>query len=179
MSYKVLASETTYEGKIVKVTVDKLAMPDGRTAYRETVIRGKNAAAVLPITAQGHIIFVRQYRHAFGEMLLEIPAGVMEDGEDGTVAACRELEEETGWRAGELEFLCEMYPTVGFCSERIFLFFATNLSQGTQKLDADEFVEVEVYTLAQALEMIEKGEIKDGKTIAALFAYQSKYSRID
>lgn len=174
MSYEVLESKLTYEGKIVKVTVDKLQMPDGREAYRETVIRGKNAAAVLPVDLDGRIIFVRQYRHAFGEMLLEIPAGVLEEGEDAAAGAGRELEEETGKKAGRLEYLCEMYPTVGYCTEKIFLYIATDLSEGQQKLDADEFVEIERYLPEEAVEMIYQGKIKDGKTIAAVFAWMSR-----
>lgn len=174
MSYEVLESKVTHEGKIVTITVDKLRMPDGSEAYRETVVRKKNAAGVLAVDADGSIIFVRQYRHPFREMLLEIPAGVLEEGEDGETAVLRELEEETGKKAGRLEFLCEMYPSVGFCTEKIQLFFATDLTEGTQKLDADEFVELEKYTLDEAIEMIHSGEIKDGKTIAALFAWQAR-----
>lgn len=175
MSYKVLESNETYRGKIVRATIDKIEMPDGRPAYRETVLRDKNAAAVLPILEDGKILFVRQYRHAFGEMLLEIPAGVLDDCEVPELCVKRELEEETGKKAGRLEFLCEMYPTVGFCNEVISLFFAFELTDGQQKLDEDEFIELESYTLEQALEMIANGEIKDGKTIAALFAYKSKH----
>ena len=118
--------------------------------------------------------YIRQYRHPFREMLLEIPAGVIEEGESGEAAVLRELEEETGKRAGRAEFLCELYPSVGFCTEKIQLFFATELTAGTQKLDADEFVEIEKYTLEEAIAMIHKGEIKDGKTIAALFAWQAR-----
>ena len=157
MSYEVLESRKTYEGKIVTITVDKLRMPDGSEAYRETVIRKKNAAGVLAVDTDGRLLFVRQYRHPFREMLLEIPAGVIEEGE-----------------SGEAEFLCELYPSVGFCTEKIQLFFATELTAGTQKLDADEFVEIEKYTLEEAIAMIHKGEIKDGKTIAALFAWQAR-----
>lgn len=87
MSYEVLESKLTYEGKIVKVTVDKLQMPDGKAAYRETVIRGKNAAAALAVDAEGKIIFVRQYRHAFKEMLLEIPAGCWKKGRNPAKAS--------------------------------------------------------------------------------------------
>lgn len=171
MSYEVLESRVTYEGKIVKVTIDKLAAPDGSEMYRETVIRGKNAAAVLTVDNDGSLIFVRQYRHAFGELLLEIPAGVLEEGEGAEAGVLRELEEETGKKAGKLEFLCEIYPTVGFCTERISLFIATELTEGVQKLDADEFLEIERYSLDEALDMIRRGEIKDGKTVAALFAW--------
>lgn len=174
MSYEVLESKVTHEGKIVKITVDKLRMPDGSEAYRETVIRGKNAAAVLAVDNDGSLIFVRQYRHAFGEMLLEIPAGVLEDGEEPEEGVLRELEEETGKKAETLEFLCEMYPTVGYCTEKIQLFIATDMIEGQQKLDADEFLEIEKYTPEEAVEMIYKGEIKDGKTIAAIFAWMAR-----
>lgn len=174
MSYEVLESKTTHEGLLVKVTVDKIAMPDGTSALRESVIRGKNAAAVLPVDNDGTIIFVRQYRHAFGEMMLEIPAGIMNDEEAPEVGIARELEEETGKKPGKLEFLCEMYPTVGYCSERIQMYIATELTEGVQKLDADEFIEIERYTLEEALEMISKGKIKDGKTIAALYAWAAR-----
>lgn len=174
MSYEVLESKLTHEGLLVKVTVDRLRMPDGGEALRETVIRGKNAAAVLAVDDDGTLIFVRQYRHAFGEMLLEIPAGVLEDGEEPAEGVARELEEETGKKAGKLEFLCEMYPTVGFVSEKIQLFIATELTEGQQKLDADEFVEIERYTLEEALELIAKGEIKDGKTLTALYAWAAR-----
>ncbi|WMI81720.1 NUDIX hydrolase [Anaerotignum sp. MB30-C6] len=175
MSYRVLESNETYIGRILRVTIDKIEMPDKKPAFRETVLRDKDAAAVLPILDDGRILFVRQYRHAFGELLLEIPAGVFDCDECAEVCVKRELEEETGKIAGRLEFLCEMYPTVGFCSEKIFIYFAFDLTQGQQKLDPDEFIELESYTLDQALEMIYKGEIKDGKTIAALFAYKSKH----
>lgn len=174
MSYEVLESNVTHKGKIVTITVDKLRMPDGSEAYRETVIRGKNAAAVLAVDNDGSLIFVRQYRHAFREMLLEIPAGVLEDGEEPEDGVLRELEEETGKKAETLEFLCEMYPTVGYCTEKIQLFIATDLTEGQQKLDADEFVEIERYTLEEAVDMIYKGEIKDGKTIAAIFAWLAR-----
>ena len=174
MSYEVLESKVTHEGKIVKITVDKLRMPDGSEAYRETVIRGKNAAATLAVDNDGNLIFVRQYRHAFGEMLLEIPAGVLEDGEEPEEGVLRKLEEETGKKAETLEFLCKMYPTVGYCTEKIQLFIATDLAEGQQKLDADEFVEIEKYTPEEAVDMIYKGEIKDGKTIAAVFAWMAR-----
>ena len=174
MSYEVLDSKVAHQGLLVKVTVDKIAMPDGNSALRESVIRGKNAAAVLPVDHDGTLIFVRQYRHAFGEMMLEIPAGVLEDGEEPAAGVARELEEETGKKPGKLEFLCEMYPTVGYCSEKIQLFIATELTEGVQKLDADEFVEIERYTLAEAMDMISRGEIKDGKTLAALYAWAAR-----
>lgn len=174
MSYEVLESKVTHQGKIVTITVDKIRTPDGGEMFRETVVRNKNAAAVLTLDTDGKFIFVRQYRHAFREMLLEIPAGVLEEGENAEAGVLRELEEETGKKAGKLEFICELYPTVGFCTERIYLYFASELTEGQQKLDADEFVEIERYTPEEALEMISKGEIKDAKTVAAIFAWMAR-----
>ena len=176
MRYEVLESNETYQGKILRVTIDKIEMPDGKAAFRETVIRDKSAAAVLPIMNDGKLLFVRQYRHAFAQSLLEIPAGVLNDCEVPEFCIRRELEEETGYSAGKMEYLCEIYPTVGFCSETIFLYFAYDLTEGEQKLDPDEFIELESYTLEQALDMVYTGEIKDAKTIVALFAYKSKHN---
>ena len=117
MSYEVLESKVTHKGFLVTVTMDKIQMPDGTTAMRESVIRGKNAAAVLPVENDGTIIFVRQYRHAFGEMLLEIPAGVMNDEEPAEVGIARELEEETGVKNARLVsediFSLEVLPVSG------------------------------------------------------------------
>ena len=175
MSYEILESKETYVGKIVRVTVDRLRMPDGSTAVRETVIRGKNASAVLAVDADGKMVFVRQYRHAFREMLLEIPAGILEDGEDALTGVKRELEEETGLRAGKVEYICELYPTVGYCTEKIYLYFASDLTESVQHLDPDEFIEIERYTPQEALEMIYSGAIKDAKTVAAIFAYHSRH----
>ena len=172
MQYKVLNSKETYAGKLVKVTVDTVRMPDGKEALRETVIRGKNAAAVLPVDQDGKIILVRQYRHAYKEMLLEIPAGVLEEGEEPSAGVLRELEEETGKIAQKLTYICTLYPTVGYCREEISLYIATDLQEGKQNLDADEFIEIERYTLQEAVDMIYRGEIRDAKTVAAIFAYK-------
>lgn len=174
MSYEVLESKVTHQGKIITVTLDKIRTPDGGQMYRETVIRKQNATAVLPVDADGNFIFVRQYRHAFRELLLEIPAGVLEQGETPEVGIRRELEEEIGKKAGKLEYICKLYPTVGFCTEQIDLYFATDLTEGQQRLDADEFLEIEKHSSEEALEMIYKGEIKDAKTVAAIFAWMAR-----
>ena len=110
MSYEVLESRKTYEGKIVTITVDKLRMPDGSEAYRETVIRKKNAAGVLAVDTDGRLLFVRQYRHPFREMLLEIPAGVIEEGESGEAAVLRELEEKRAKGQAERNFSASCIP---------------------------------------------------------------------
>ncbi len=175
MAYEVLEQKTTYQGKIVTIQEDRIRMPNGTEAVRETVIRKKNAAAVLPVLPDGKLLFVRQYRHAFGEMMLEVPAGVIEEGEDARSAIARELEEETGKKSEDIHFLCCMRPTVGFCSEQISLFFAFHLQEGKQHFDEDEWIELESYSYEQALELIESGEITDGKTIALIYAYGCRY----
>ena len=107
MSYEILDSKETYKGKVISVKEDVLRMPDGKEAIREVVVRG-NASAVIPIDSHGNIIFVRQYRHPFQEMLLEIPAGMIEEEEDPFDCIKRELQEETGYCSEDIQFLCQM-----------------------------------------------------------------------
>ena len=153
MSYEVLESRKTYEGKIVTITVDKLRMPDGSEAYRETVIRKKNAAGVLAVDTDGRLLFVRQYRHPFREMLLEIPAGVIEEGESGEglkLRASWRSVRQKGRQSGislRVVSLCRLS-----CTEKIQLFFCHRADRRHQKLDADEFVEIEKYTLRKPLQ---------------------------
>ena len=170
---KTLSSEVLFEGRVVTLTKDVALLENGETSIRE-VVHHHGGACIVPYFEDGTLCMVRQFRYAMQQELWELPAGKLEKGEDPFEAAKRELEEETGKRAGRAEFLCELYPSVGFCTEKIQLFFATELTAGTQKLDADEFVEIEKYTLEEAIAMIHKGEIKDGKTIAALFAWQAR-----
>lgn len=172
MSYEVLESNKRYHGKIVDVRQDRVKLPDGREALWEVVERGC-ASAVLPVDDNGNLMFVRQYRHAIGEMMLEIPAGMMEEGEDPAQCIHRELQEETGYYSDDITFLMEMYPTVGFCTEVLFIYLAKNLKKGKQNLDADEFIEVERYSLEEAMAMIYDGRIKDSKTIVAILAFNS------
>jgi len=173
MSYEVLESQEKYKGKIISVHEDVIRMPDGKSAVREIVFRG-SACAVLPIDKDGKLLFVRQYRHPFQEMLLEIPAGMMEEGENPLECISRELEEETGYKSDSIELLFEMYPTVGFCTEKLFIYLAKDLQQGQQHFDEDEFIELESYSLEEAYEMVFDGRIKDSKTIAAVLAYKTK-----
>ena len=172
MSYEVLESREKYHGHIVNVREDVIRLPDGKEVTREIVERG-NASAVLPIDENGKLLFVRQYRHAFQEMLLEIPAGMIEEGEDPRNCIHRELEEETGYYSDDITFMFEMYPTVGFCIEIVYIYLARNLKQGNMNLDEDEFIEVERYNLDEALDMIYDGRIKDSKTIVAVMSYQN------
>ncbi|MGL4792072.1 MAG: NUDIX hydrolase [Anaerotignaceae bacterium] len=170
MSYKVVESNTVYKGKVLSVTSDKVTMPNGNIATRETVVRG-NAAAIVPIDNDGKIVFVRQYRHATRKMELEIPAGMIEENEDPMVAACRELEEEIGFKCPNLVFINDVYMAIGICTEKVFFYIAENMEEGVANPDPDEFIEIEKYTLDEAIEMVFNGTIDDVKTMAGILAY--------
>lgn len=170
MDYETVKSEKVFEGKILKVFRDEIKMPDGDTATREVVIKN-NASAIVPVDKDGNIIFVRQYRHPARDMVLEIPAGTFEAHEDPYECAVRELEEETGCKAASITYINWTYASVGICTERIYLYVAEDLQPGTQKLDKDEFIEIEKYTLKDALDMVYDGTIRDSKTVMGILAY--------
>ncbi|MBE6008135.1 MAG: NUDIX hydrolase [Lachnospiraceae bacterium] len=171
MSYEVLESNLMYKGKVLEVYSDKVVMPNGNVATRETVVRG-SAAAIVPVDKDGNIIFVRQYRHAIKGMALEIPAGMLEEGEDPAISAKRELEEETGWIANNLTYVTKLVMSIGVCTETLYIYIAKDLTEGVMNPDPDEFIEIETYSLEDSLKMIYSGEIIDGKTAAALLAYK-------
>ncbi len=170
---KLLKSEKVFDGRIIDVVHDVITLPDGREAVREIVVHG-GAAAIIPINDKGEIIFVRQYRHPARQNVLEIPAGTLEKDEDPLLCATRELEEETGFKAKKFEHITSMYSAIGFCTEVLHLYIATELYDGVVHLDEDEFVSVETYTLEKAVEMIFSGEIIDAKTIVAILCYKEK-----
>lgn len=167
----VVKSEEVFKGKIIDVYHDTISLPDGRMALREIIKRG-SAAAIVPVDSDGNIILVKQYRHPVGDCVLEIPAGMIEDGEDPLVCAKRELQEETSFKTDDLKFLTKMYSAIGFCDEQIYIYLADNLSQGSFNLDEDEFIEVEKYSLEDAISMIFNGKIVDSKTMVGILAYK-------
>lgn len=171
MDYDTIKSQQVYSGKILQVFKDEVLMPGGNSATREVVVKN-NASAVVPVDEKGNIILVRQYRHPARDMVLEIPAGTFETGEDPYECAMRELEEETGYKADGLTYINWSYASVGVCSERIYLYIAEKLIQGVQHLDEDEFVEIERYSLADAVKMIFDGTITDSKTMTGILAYK-------
>lgn len=168
-----ISRRPVHKGRIVDLSIDTVRFPDGSTGELE-MIRHSGAAAVLPVLSdpQGddpQIMLIRQYRYAAGGYMLEVPAGRPDrEGEDWEVCARRELEEETGLVAGHLTRLTSIFTTPGFTDEKIHLYMATELTNGTTNLDHDEFVEPVVMHLSDALERIERGEISDGKTIITL-----------
>lgn len=170
MDYEVVKSSKVYDGKILRVFSDEIAMPDGRTATRE-VVEKNNASAIVPVDSDGNIILVRQYRHPARDMVLEIPAGTFEKDEDPYDCAMRELEEEIGYKAGGLTYVNWTYCSVGVCTEKIYIYIADDLKEGRQHLDADEFIEIERYSLKDCISMIFDGTITDSKTVMGILAY--------
>lgn len=167
--YETIESKSVFTGMIIEVKQDIITLPNGKTTGREIVVRGE-ATAVVPIDENNNVILVKQYRHPIGKVSLEIPAGMLEEGEDLETCALRELEEETALKGGKITHISSFYPTLGFCTEKIHLYLVTDLSEGTLNLDEDEFVEVHKMPLDDAIALVYNGEIIDGKTIIGLLA---------
>ena len=166
--------ELQCEGAITKYYRDTVILPDGRTEQYDFV--GHNgAAAAVGVLDDGRLLMVRQYRNALDRFSLEIPAGGLNAGEPTIEAAARELEEETGYRCGRIEKLITIRTTVAFCNEKIDIYLATELEKTAQHLDEDEFVNVEIHTVADLEKMIYDGTIEDAKTIASILAYKNRY----
>lgn len=163
-----LTQTCRFEGRIIRVRTDIVRLPNGAEAGRE-VVEHPGGVCVAPLTEDGDLLFVRQYRYPYGETVLELPAGKRDrDGEDPLTCGKRELLEETGATAENYTFLGKVYPTPGFCNEIIYLYLATDLQFGEAQPDEDEFVEVERIPLQRAVEMVMKNEIPDAKTQIAI-----------
>ena len=170
LTEKVLKSEPVFDGRVINLRVDTVTLPDGNTSIRE-VIAHPGGVCVMAVDDEENVFMVRQYRYSTKQVLLEIPAGKLEYGEDYFEAAKRELEEEAGVVAENYVYLGYFYPTPAYCEEKIHMYFASGLTKTRQNLDDDEFLEVEKIPYDSLLEMISKGEIIDGKTaLAALRA---------
>lgn len=169
-----LKRELRYEGTILKIYQDTV-MANGHEAHWD-FIHHDGAAAVLPVTDDGKILMVRQYRNALDRNTLEIPAGKLDAPDEPKIeCAYRELEEETGYRTDKLEYLMSLNTTVAFCDEAIDIFVARNLIPSHQHLDEDEVIDVEAWELKDLLELIYSGKMSDAKTVAAITAYAVKY----
>lgn len=166
--------ELKYSGAIVDVYSDTMQFSNGNTEVWDFVSHRKGAAAVVAVLPNGRILMVRQYRNAIGRHMLEIPAGSRDSvTEDTRICAARELEEETGYRAGKLELLISLYTTVAFCDEFIDVYLATDLVKTKQSLDENEFVEICDYSLDELTTMILNCEINDSKTVSAIMSYKA------
>jgi ADP-ribose pyrophosphatase len=167
-----ISSRRIYENHVIVVDEDEVRYPDGSTGTL-AIVRHPGASAVVPFLSDPHgddptVLLIRQYRHAAGGFLLEVPAGRFDRHEEPEACARRELLEETGCIAGTMKHLTTIFTTPGFSDERIHLFMATHLRQGESSREADEFIEPVTMTLSAALAAIERGEISDGKTVVAL-----------
>jgi ADP-ribose pyrophosphatase len=158
-----------YTGKVVTLNVDTVQLPNGVMVDLET-IRHPGAAAVVPIKDDGTVVLIRQFRHAAGGFIYEIPAGKLSPGEDPLHCAARELEEEVGYRASSFELLSSIFTAPGFADEVIHVYKATGLTKGRQQLDRDEVLEIVEMPLHLAITRIQDGTIRDGKTIVGLQA---------
>lgn len=169
--------EAVYEGNIITMYNDYMVNDDGDAAKWD-FIDHPGAAAVVAATDEGKLLLVRQYRNSIDGMTLELPAGKLDFvGEDMMECAARELREETGYVAGNMEWLIDIHSWIAFTNELIGVYVATNLKPDEQKLDDFEYIDVEEYTVDELKSMIFNGEITDGKTIAGILAYAAKYSK--
>ena len=170
-----LESRQVYSGKILNLRVDRVAIPGKGQAIRE-VVEFHGGAAIVALDEAERVLLIRQYRYAVDRELWELPAGILEPGELPEVCAARELQEETGYQAARVELLCRFYSTPGGTNEMLHIFVATGLAPGGPQPEADERIEVFSIPLIEALDMIERGEIVDGKTIIGLLVLQAKKS---
>lgn len=161
-------SKLIFKGKILTLKYDTVVLPNGAESTRE-IIEHPGAVAVVPIANDGRIVLVRQYRYPIGQVMLEIPAGKLDQGEQPDACARRELAEETGYIAEELTKMTSIYTTPGFTDEIIHIYVAKNLTMTEQHPDEDEFINVELFTKSQLKEMIANGTICDAKSLIGLF----------
>jgi ADP-ribose pyrophosphatase len=173
---KTISSQAIYDGRIIKVKVDEVLLPNGNTAKRE-IVHHQGAVAVIPLTEDGKMVVVRQFRKPLEKAIVEIPAGKLEIGEDPLACAERELEEETGYRAAQYEKLSAFYTSPGFADELLHVYVATGLTKGESRPDEDEFVDMMELTLEEAHELHKAGEISDAKTVVALFYWENRMLR--
>ncbi|MDF2542062.1 MAG: hypothetical protein K0S47_1780 [Herbinix sp.] len=171
--YQRLDRELLHKGSIVDFYRDRMKINGEKETYFDFVGH-RGAAAMIPVDADGKILMVRQYRNAIDSYSLEIPAGGLNAGEDPSLCAIRECEEETGYKAGDANHLIDLFTTVAFSNEKISIYYTEDITVSEQNLDEDEFVTVERYSLEELTSMILDGSIMDAKTIAGLLAFKAK-----
>jgi ADP-ribose pyrophosphatase len=167
MSFELLKSDIVYPGRAFTIRRDTLRLPDGRENILDIVVH-IGSVIILPVDAKGQLLFVRQYRHAAGSELLELPAGTLDPGETPENCALREVREETGMAAGTLEHVGGFFLAPGYSTEYMHVYLATDLQHDPLDADEDEFLTVVHFPLPEALAMFERGEIQDAKSIAAI-----------
>lgn len=172
MPFELIKSEMLLQGRAFKIRQDYLKTPDGRDTKLEIVEHG-GSVVLVPMDNVGNLLFVWQYRHAAGKDLLELPAGTRDEQESFEECAAREIREETGMQAGKLQKLGEFYLAPGYSTEFMAVFLATELDENPLQADDDEFLQVEKIPLKQAIDMAERGEIQDAKSLAAFLLAKS------
>ena len=172
MTPHVTNSKEEYKGRVFDVKVDTIR--EGDVEYKREIVVHKGSCVIVPVFEDMTVALVRQYRHAAGKYLLEIPAGGVEPGETFAEGAERELEEEIGVTASKIELITEFYVSPGFLTEKMYVFLATGLTATAQRLESDELLTVERMTFTAAFDLIRSGEIEDAKTIAGLILAGTK-----
>jgi len=167
---RVLETKIIYEGKVFSVRQDQIAEPGGIRVTRDIVVH-RGSVVLLPIFPDGSILMVRQYRHALGASLWELVAGRAEAGESRPASARRELIEETGYTASRVKQILEIFPSPGFCTERMWVFAATGLRRGTARPEEDERITARKFSLAALEKMIRGGTLHDAKSVSAILFY--------
>ncbi|MEQ1921302.1 MAG: NUDIX hydrolase [Pyrinomonadaceae bacterium] len=168
-----ISSKFIHKGRIFDLRVDTIR--EGEVEYDREIVAHNGSAVIVPVFADMTVALVRQYRHAAGKYLLEIPAGTLELGENPQTGAIRELEEEIGVTATKVEKLCEFYISPGFLTEKMYVYLATGLTETSQNLDADEFIEIERLSFPDIFARIRSGSIEDAKTIAGTALAGSRF----
>lgn len=176
LTERTVESKTLFDGVIVTLKVDKAQLPDGKVATRE-VVEHPGGVAILALDEKNNVTLVQQYRYPFHQVLLELPAGKLDAGEDHRPAAIRELSEETGLEAGELTYLGHIYASPGFCDEALHMYLARDLTRARQHLDEDEFLDVVTMPFDTLVEQVMSGEITDAKTVATVLKVKTLLGR--
>lgn len=168
--------ELVHKGAILDIYEDTVRLPNGKEEKWDFVSHRMGAACVLAVRPDGKLLMVRQYRNALDRFTLEVPAGKRDSlDEDTSICAARELEEETGYRAGKFEKMLALKSTVAFCDEFIDVYLATDLEKiGEQHLDEAEDIDIEAYDLKELMDMCYEGKLQDAKTVAAIMAYAAR-----
>lgn len=171
---KTISTERIYEGAILNLRRDKVTIHNGGTSFREIVEHNGGAVAV-PVTADGKIVMVRQYRKALEQPMLELPAGKIEKGEEPLQTIIRELQEETGYTAGKYEFLTAFYPSVGYTNEVLYIYIATDLLAGETNYDEHEAMDILELDFNEVHNMVVRGEIQDAKTMLGILLAKNHF----
>ena len=166
MTYELIQSKLAYTGRAFSIRRDTICLPDSRQVELD-IVEHVGSVVILPVDQEGKVLFVRQYRHATGTHILELPAGTLEKGEQPEICAHRELREETGMAAGSMQLLGGFYLAPGYSTEYMHVFLATNLVNNPLTADADEFISLEQVPITRALQMSSEGLLPDAKTLAA------------